>query len=471
MPPKGGRKYTRPTQGTTRQQRTTTTQGSSSQQRSTQGSVTTTQPSQSHQPQFGIAPLILEGASLNKLQLNDLLKTQLADVQVHNIQLGRNGTFTVYAKDVKSFNRLLNDLTPILANNGTTTAKVFVPRSIQKVQDTEKIAFVKRVDLEIPIERISEALKEKGLAVTEVIRLKSKDKTTDSQTLKISFSDTSNRNTLVQTGLQIDYMHFEAEPASQNSKPVQCFTCMKFNHVAKYCKSDHPTCARCGENHQLNQCTVADDAVKCANCKGNHLATSSDCPIYKSQQKKVLQMINQYTTTNKQATQVPSLYSSTDFPQLSQFNQPQKIVLTENLLSDILTSLTNKMESILEETTTRLFSTLSKKILRFERTLNQLTRTNTEENQREHSDSDSNEEESSSDTINTQRQHQSAENQTTSSKDTSTKPKPSTKANTNKKTTTHKEGTASNKRSRTLNDSSDTSNNARKDQKLATDDD
>ncbi|CAF1960454.1 unnamed protein product, partial [Rotaria magnacalcarata] len=51
----------------------------------------------------------------------------------------------------------------------------FVPRSIQRIKDTEMVAFVKRVDLEIPDNRITEALTKVGLDVINVIRLTRKD--------------------------------------------------------------------------------------------------------------------------------------------------------------------------------------------------------------------------------------------------------------------------------------------------------
>ncbi|CAF4729434.1 unnamed protein product [Rotaria sp. Silwood2] len=110
------------------------------------------------QSNFSIAPLILEGVKLNKLQLNDVIKQHLKDLRISDIQLSRAGNFTIYAIDVNSFNRLLNELTPILATNGQGTAKIYVPRSIQRIKDTEKVAFVKNVDIEIPESRIIEAL-------------------------------------------------------------------------------------------------------------------------------------------------------------------------------------------------------------------------------------------------------------------------------------------------------------------------
>ncbi|CAM4967481.1 unnamed protein product [Rotaria socialis] len=67
---------------------------------------------------FTIAPLIIVGVKISKLQLNDLLKQHLNDVNIHDIQLSRSGSFTLYASDASSFNRLLNEFTLILAANG-----------------------------------------------------------------------------------------------------------------------------------------------------------------------------------------------------------------------------------------------------------------------------------------------------------------------------------------------------------------
>ena len=161
----------------------------------------------SSQPKFNIAPIILEGVKVNKLQLNDMLKQHLNDVIIGDIQLSRAGIFTLYASDVSSFNRLLNEFTSILAANGQPSAKIYVPRSIQRIKDTETVAFVKRVDLELPVDRITEALKHVGLDVTDVIRLNSKDGNTPTRTIKITFKDAPNRNTFVHTGLQVDSMH------------------------------------------------------------------------------------------------------------------------------------------------------------------------------------------------------------------------------------------------------------------------
>ncbi|CAF2040803.1 unnamed protein product [Rotaria magnacalcarata] len=75
---------------------------------------------QSTQSKFTIVLLIIEGVKISKLklQLNDLLKQHLNDGNIHDIQLSRS-EFTLYASDVSSFNRLLNEFTLILAAKKT----------------------------------------------------------------------------------------------------------------------------------------------------------------------------------------------------------------------------------------------------------------------------------------------------------------------------------------------------------------
>jgi hypothetical protein len=244
---------------------------------------------------FTIAPLVLERAKMNKLQLNDFIEAHLNQVKVQNIQLNLTGTFTLCTADIRSFNKLLNDLTPALDMNSFPGTKVYVPRSIQKIQGTEKLAFVKNVALEIPEDRMLHAIKEAGFEVSNVNRLTSRDGKLPTRTVKATFSDVANRNTFTRTGLQVDSMHFPAEPATQTVKPTQCHLCLKYNHVAKYCKTKTQAFARCGENHSADKCAATAESMKCLNCKGNHLATSTDCQHYEEQENKLRNMVRQYT--------------------------------------------------------------------------------------------------------------------------------------------------------------------------------
>ena len=103
---------------------------------------------------------------------------------------------------------MLNDLPGVLTSKSQPATKVFVPRSIRRIKETKKVAFVKRVDWEIPIDRIKEAIKAVGLAVIDVTRLTSKDGNTPIRTIKAIFSDAANRNTYVHRGLSIRHIFY-----------------------------------------------------------------------------------------------------------------------------------------------------------------------------------------------------------------------------------------------------------------------
>lgn len=311
---------------------------------------------------FSIAPLILEGVSINKMLLNDLIKQNFGDVKINNIQCSRTGTFTIQAGDVKSFNLILNELPVFLSTNGFAAAKLFVPRSIQRIKDTEKVAFVKRVDIEIPDNRILAAIKDAGIDVLNVARLNGKDGKTPTQTLRITFADVANRNTFVKTGLQVEYMHFEAESASHNTKPTQCFLCLKYNHVAKYCKTNEQRCARCGDNHRKDQCNVTNDQVKCFNCKGKHEATSNDCPWHQEQAKKMKIQVEKYSSSSRMIN-TPPLPNDKEYPPLP------NILDQRNIIDEIVNVMSKKMEKMLEESTLRLFYKLEKRIEKIEKSL------------------------------------------------------------------------------------------------------
>ncbi|CAF3738822.1 unnamed protein product [Rotaria sp. Silwood1] len=136
----------------------------------------------------------------NQVKINK----HLADFRVCAIQLRRSRKFMLEATNAILFNRLLNDFTQILAAYSQTTAKIFVPQSIQRIKDTGKVALVKRVDLEISEARINNTLMEIVFNVENAIRLTIKERNTATQTIKIIFNDSENRNAFVQTGLQIE---------------------------------------------------------------------------------------------------------------------------------------------------------------------------------------------------------------------------------------------------------------------------
>lgn len=66
----------------------------------------------------------------------------------------------------------------------------------------------------------------------------------------------------------------------------QCKRCQAFGHTQKYCMRDF-IYVKCAGKHPTNRCPSSkDQKAKCANCRGEHLASYRGCIVAKEQKKK-----------------------------------------------------------------------------------------------------------------------------------------------------------------------------------------
>jgi len=79
--------------------------------------------------------------------------------------------------------------------------------------------------------------------------------------------------------VRIGYLNFKIRPYV--SKPLRCFKCNRFGHVANHCKVKE-RCSKCGEQHSWTLCPST--ALNCPNCHGKHAANDRSCPRYKQEE-------------------------------------------------------------------------------------------------------------------------------------------------------------------------------------------
>ncbi|CAF0820981.1 unnamed protein product [Didymodactylos carnosus] len=228
-----------------------------------------TQQATTPKKEFKIAPVIVKGIpNVNKILLNKILKNKTAYTKIENIFKNKHNLFIIQPSDTKTYNQLLIAFPTNLVPSEKHGIQVYAPSNIKSVLDTEKVAFIKHVDQDFSVDKIKHALTINGFKFDNAERIYVRKDNKPTKTIKVIFVDKLNCETFLKTGLKIDYLHYDAEPAKPNTQPVQCYKCCKFGHPAKYCKNVE-ICNKCSSPHAANICTSTD--VKCINCGEQHM--------------------------------------------------------------------------------------------------------------------------------------------------------------------------------------------------------
>ncbi|KAG0424597.1 hypothetical protein HPB47_028192 [Ixodes persulcatus] len=61
-----------------------------------------------------------------------------------------------------------------------------------------------------------------------------------------------------------------------------CFRCNRMGHIAAVCERER-TCEKCSGNHETSTCE--SETARCVNCRRDHAATSSECPVLRKERK------------------------------------------------------------------------------------------------------------------------------------------------------------------------------------------
>ena len=110
-------------------------------------------------------------------------------------------------------------------------------------------------------------------------------------TVFVEISDDRSASTakrLLQTDVHFHAVPRRCRPWSVSTAAKQCGVCLRWGHSTHNCSSKSAWCNVCAGNHEstTHQAAVKADpkyqAVKCANCLGEHGATSRICPFYRA---------------------------------------------------------------------------------------------------------------------------------------------------------------------------------------------
>ena len=252
-------------------------------------------------------PVILQNAeeknlkSYNLIFIDKSLKKLIGTYQA-SIPL-RNGNLMMKCENIQQMSQLLNAR---FLSDGV--------KSVQIVTSVVQPAGDKRVNYRVPPDLKEEDLLEnlEHQKVTYIKRFKNKDSGW-STTVFLQFSFPR-----LPTEVRVEYLLFKVK--SCIPKPLRCFNCNRFGHVASNCHGKK-RCSNCGGEHEWKQCSAL---VKCPNCAGEHSASDKICPRF-TKESVVLKIKHTHNLTYAEAckqyskTQVSASiprFTNSDFPPL-----------------------------------------------------------------------------------------------------------------------------------------------------------
>jgi len=117
------------------------------------------------------------------------------------------------------------------------------------------------------VEEIVKELQPQGVAAASIIHVRDGDSRRRTNAVVLTFASPQPPKHIT-----AGYLRVSVEPYIPN--PLRCFNCQKYGHSSRACKST-ALCVHCGESgHEAATAKIK----KCVNCKGDHSASSRECP-------------------------------------------------------------------------------------------------------------------------------------------------------------------------------------------------
>ena len=101
------------------------------------------------------------------------------------------------------------------------------------------------------------------------------------------------------------------------TKPVRCYRCQRFGHLAAACLAKKERCSMCSGHHRTQQClgkirNSESVDLKCANCGEKHSANSNHCSVIREKMQRKMNNAMSRILATKQSPPPP--VTSTAFP-------------------------------------------------------------------------------------------------------------------------------------------------------------
>lgn len=174
---------------------------------------------------------------------------------------------------------------------------------------------LKGIDGEITAEEIKQSIEDKySIKVENIYRLRN--------TLRNNFMVVTDNSIFLKflnnNVKYVCYTRITWERYQNRSSVIQCRRCQQWGHSTTNCRSK-PTCTKCGEPHWTKECDKVrkedpntHENIKCANCKGSHLAFSKECPVYKKRVEATEAKKQKISPINKRPNYVPAPLPATN---------------------------------------------------------------------------------------------------------------------------------------------------------------
>ena len=171
-----------------------------------------------------------------------------------------------------------------LSQTGFQNSKVKVIKGINDVPEkTHKVVAI-GVHQTISEDDIKTELAKNNVKINKVQRLEFNGQ--PNRKVVIQFENEQDMKIALYSGIYFGRIRIRCESYRTTPPPqvTQCYKCQGFNHIAKDCKNAQK-CVRCAGSHKSSECPDKDKnslKLKCSNCDGEHVASSKECPKFKT---------------------------------------------------------------------------------------------------------------------------------------------------------------------------------------------